>query len=151
MNTLQERIQTLSDADAQHVLNIFASNQPGYSDTLITKELIEALRNEPDLNSNEQINNGDLARSALLLLAEDPKHGDILNALVNGPPARQYEMTMAGTAAIIGGVLFVLGTHIEIKRDKKGQWSFTLIKKPTNPALLKNLMNKLLGFVDKPE
>ncbi len=145
MNTLQERIQTLSDADAQRILTVFANNQPDYSDKPISDELIEALRNESTLSSNEQTNTGDLSRSAVLLLADDPQHGDILNALVNGPPARQYGMLE--TAAIIGGVLFVLGTHVKIEY-KEGHWTFKFEKKPTNIELLKALMNKLSSFID---
>jgi len=40
----------------------------------------------------------------------------------------------------------VLGTHIKIERNAQGAWTVKVEKKPTDPKLLKLLMEKLLGF-----
>ena len=82
MTTLLHRIQTLSDADAQRILTTFARNQPGYSDSTLSPELTAALRHEPDLTATVA-STGDLARAALLLLADDPQHRPIIDAMTS--------------------------------------------------------------------
>ena len=143
MTTLPHRIQTLSDADAQRILTIFARNQPGYSDSTLGPELTAALRHEPDLTA-PATSTGDLARAALLLLADDPQHRPIIDAMTSQPPAQR--LGLVETAVVLGAVLFVLGTHIKIERNAQGAWTVKIEKKPTDPKLLKSLMEKLLGF-----
>jgi hypothetical protein len=143
MTTLLHRIETLSDADAQRILTIFARNQPGYSDSTLRPELTAALHHEPDLTATDA-SAGDLARAALLLLADDPQHRPIIDAMTSQPPAQHFGLME--TAVVIGVVLFVLGTHIKIERDAQGTWTVKVEKKPTDPKLLKSLMEKLLGF-----
>jgi hypothetical protein len=53
------------------------------------------------------------------------------------------------TAVVMGAVLFVLSTHIKIERNAQGAWTIKVEKKPTDPKLLKSLMEKLLGFAHK--
>jgi hypothetical protein len=146
MTTLLHRIQTLSDADAQRILTTFARNQPGYSDSTLSPELTTALRYEPDLTATAA-STGDLARAALLLLADDPQRRPIIDAMTSQPPAQR--LGLLETAAVIGAVLFVLGTHMKIERNAQGAWTVKVEKKPTDPKLLKLLMEKLLGFAHK--
>jgi hypothetical protein len=146
MTTLLHRIETLSDADAQRILIIFARNQPGYSDSTLSPELTTALRYEPDLTTTAA-STGDLARAALLLLADDPQHRPIIDAMTSQPPAQYFGLLE--TAVVMGAVLFVLGTHIKIERNARGAWTVKVEKKPTDSKLLKSLMEKLLGFARK--
>ena len=143
MATLLHRIQALSDTDAQRILTTFAKNQPGYSDSPLSPELTAALRHEPDLTATTA-SIGDLARAALLLLADDPQHRPIIDAMTSQPPAQR--LGLVETAAVMGAVLFVLGTHIKIERNAQGAWTVKVEKKPTDPKLLKSLMEKLLGL-----
>lgn len=143
MTALLHRIETLSDAEAQRILTTFARNQPGYSDSTLSPELTAALRHEPDLTATAA-SPGDLARATLLLLADDPQHRPIIDAMTIQPPAQRLGLVEA--AAVIGGVLFVLGTHIKIERNAEGAWTVKIEKKPTDPKLLKSLMEKLLGL-----
>ena len=89
MTTLLHRIPTLSEADAQHILTTFARNQPGYSDSTLSLELTTALRHEPDLTATAT-SAGDLARAALLLLADDPQQRPIIDAMTSQPPAQRF-------------------------------------------------------------
>jgi hypothetical protein len=146
MTAPSHRIQTLSDTNAQRILTIFARNQPGYSDSTLSPELTKALQHEPDLMATAA-SSGDLARAALLLLADDPQHRPMIDAMVSQPPVQRF--ALAETAAIMGAVLFVLGTHIKVERNAKGTWTFKVEKQPTDPTLLKALMEKLLGFARK--
>ena len=118
-------------------------NQPGYSDSTLSPALTAALRHEPDLTATTA-SIGDLARAALLLLADDPQHRPIIDAMTSQPPAQR--LGLVETAAVMGAVLFVLGTHIKIERNAQGTWTVKIEKKPTDPKLLKSLMEKLLGL-----
>lgn len=146
MTTRSHCIRTLSDTDAQRILTIFARNQPRYSDSTLSPELTTALEHEPDLTVTAA-SSGDLARAALLLLADDPQQRPRIDAMISQPPAQR--LGLAETTAIIGAVLFVLGTHIKVERNAKGTWTFKVEKQPTDPTLLKALMEKLLGFARK--
>jgi hypothetical protein len=79
-----------------------------------------------------------------LLLADDPQHRPIIDAMVSQPPAQR--LGLVETAVVMGAVLFVLGTYIKIERNAHGTWTVKVEKKPTDLKLLKSLMEKLLGF-----
>jgi hypothetical protein len=92
-----------------------------------------------------QIGEGDLARSALLLLASEPDYREGLAALMASPPPER----MLGpweTMALASAVLVVLQTHFKFERDKQGRWTVKLEKKPTNTKLLTAVIQKLLGM-----
>jgi hypothetical protein len=143
MTTLPQRIQILSDAHAQHVLTTFAKNQAGYHDAVLSPELVEALGYYQEPASTD-ISEGDLARATLLLLADDPQYRPIIDAMVSNPSTQQFGLVE--TTAIMGAVLFVLGIHVTVERDKVGKWQFKIEKKPTDTSLLTSLMQKLSGF-----
>jgi len=80
----------------------------------------------------------------LQLLAEDPEQRAAFTALIQGPAAKSFSpegLLLAGTAALIA-----LQSHLKIQRDKNGKWQFTFEAKPTPPALLKLLVEKLLAW-----
>lgn len=87
---------------------------------------------------------GDLARAALLLLADDPQQQPILTALIEGPAPTKFGVLE--TAAVVTAVLLVLQTHVKFERDKDGRWTLKIEKKPTDNSLLKLLVQKLLSF-----
>jgi hypothetical protein len=141
MTELQTRIQNLNDNDAQRILTVLASHQPNYRTSTFTPELTAALQNEPKLTETTA-DAGDLSRAALLLLADNPHYHPVIDAMTRNPGTQQY--AVLETAAIVSAVLFVLGTHVKVERDKKGNWSFKIEKQPTDTALLKALMGKLM-------
>jgi hypothetical protein len=145
MTGLQTRIQNLNDEDAQRILTTFAGHQPDYHAETPSAELTAALQNEPQLTTTTT-SAGDLARTALLL-ADDPAYRPVIDTMTRNPPAQQFGVVE--TAAVVGAVLFVLGTHVKVERDKQGKWTFKIEKKPTDNKLLKTLMEKLLGFEQK--
>lgn len=50
---------------------------------------------------------------------------------------------------MITGAIVVLQTHVRIKRDKKGKWSFLVEKKAASDGVLKAVVGKLAGIVNK--
>ena len=146
---IQDRISSLDDATARRVLATFARAQANPAETALTPELRQALREfapAPEAAA-AAASEGDLARAALILLADEPQYQPILTALIEGPaPAR---FGVLETAAVVSAILLVLQTHVKFERDKDGRWSIKIEKKPTDSSLLKPLVQKLLGVIEK--
>ncbi len=90
--SLQELIQSLDDTTARQVLATFARAQATPTETALTPELRQALREfAPDpATTAVSASEGDLARAALLLLADDPQQQPILAALIEGSAPTKF-------------------------------------------------------------
>ena len=145
---VQDCIASLDDATARRVLATFARAQANPAETALTPELHQALREfaaAPEAAASS-ISEGDLARAALLLLADEPQQQPMLAALIEGPAPTKFGVLE--TVAIVSAVLVVLQTHVKFERDKEGRWSVKIEKKPTDNSLLKPLVQKLLSFIE---
>jgi len=150
---MDDMIRGLDDSQAVRVLTTFARvrlRAGGVAETEWTPELDRALRQdfpaEADAGRAASVSEGDLARQALLLLADDPENRDALTALIEGPPPDKYEVVTAGTVALVAAMLVVLQTHVLFERDRDGKIHIKIEKKPTRDSLLKDLVQKLFGF-----
>lgn len=145
---IQDRIASLDDATARRVLATFARAQATPTETALTPELRQALREFAPSSevAAGSISEGDLTRAALMLIADDPQQQPILAALIEGPAPTKFGVLE--TVAIIGAVLVVLQTHVKFERDKEGRWTVRIEKKPTDNSLLKPLVQKLLSFME---
>jgi len=139
---LTDRLQSLDDATARRVLTTFARAQSPQPETQLTPALAQALREFAPEPAVGPVTEGDIARTALRLLADDPHHQPILTALINGPAPQK--MAVLETAGVIVAVLIALQTHLKFERDKDGRYSFKIEKKPTDTGLLKTLIQGLL-------
>jgi hypothetical protein len=121
-----------------------STNAPVTLSADIRQALASAFTTSPELTP---VSEGELARQALLVLAEDEGMREIIDTMaVNLPePSTQYDA--GATLAITTAVLFVLQTHFRIECDKKGRWSVMLEKKPTSEVLLKKLVQKFLAYI----
>ena len=146
--SMKDLIQSLDDATARRVLATFARAQATPAETALTPELRQALQEFAPAPETAAVsaNEGDLARAALLLLADDPQQQPMLTALIEGPAPTRFGVLE--TVAIISAVLVVLQTHVKFERDKEGRWSVKIEKKPTDNSLLKPLVQKLLSFIE---
>lgn len=141
--SMKDLIQSLDDATARRVLATFARAQANPAETALTPELRQALQEfapAPE-TAAVSINEGDLARAALLLLADDPQQQPMLAALIERPAPTKFGVLE--TAAVVTAVLLVLQTHVKFERDKDGRWTLKIEKKPTDNSLLKSLVQKL--------
>ena len=111
--------------------------EPGLAHTLAQKFQLE--------RGTVLVSEGELARQALLVLAEDPETRKRIEAMAAGAAgsAQKYDF---GTIGLTAAVLIVLQTHVRFERDSNGTWSLKLEKKPTSDTLLKNLVQKLITF-----
>ena len=143
--SVKDLIQSLDDATARRVLATFARAQANPTETALTPELRQALREfatSPEIAA-VSASEGDLARAALLLLADDPQWQSILIALIDGPAPAQFGPIK--NAAVITAVLLVLQLYVKFEYDKDGRWSIEIVKEPTDKALLMPLVQKLLS------
>jgi hypothetical protein len=146
---LEDQILALDAAKAETLLQTFSSAQNSASTPL---QLDSALRGELEaafeLDSSREVTatKGDLARAALILLAQHSDHREGISALVAASPPRQF-VPVIEAAVLVPAVLIVLQTHIKFERDLDGRWSLKMEKKPTDNALLKDLVKKLLSFI----
>lgn len=103
-HSLQEPIQSLDDATARRVLATFARAQANPAETALTPELRQALREFATSLETAAVSasEGDLARAALLLLADDPQQQSIITALIDGPAPAQFGPVK--NAAVIAAV-----------------------------------------------
>jgi len=90
---------------------------------------------------------GDLARHALLLMADDPAYAQPISLLIKGPSSERFDLgTVTGPFLIIAS-LFALQSTIHIARDKQGRWTFEFTKKPTNDSVITPLIRKLVELI----
>lgn len=86
----------------------------------------------------------------MIVLAEDEAERPALEAFLRNPsaaPSRMVLLEAAGMTAIIIAALIALQTRVTIRRDPKGNLSWTIDKKPTEVPLLKPLVAKLTALL----
>ena len=118
---VKDLIQSLDDAAARRVLDSITRAQTASAETALTPELRQALREfatGPEVAA-VPAGDGDLARAALLLLADDPQQQPILTTLIEGSAPTKFGVLE--TAAVVTAVLLVLQTHVRFERDKDGR------------------------------
>jgi hypothetical protein len=132
-------IDQLDDARAIKILTNLADVHLDTSaaqkpDAAFASELAAAFDTSP---AAERPSDGELARTALQFLAQDPQFGEIVRDMASqDTPKRLDFTTVAITSAAI---IFALQTHIKIGY-KDGKWQFHLEKKPTSENLLTKLV-----------
>ncbi len=107
-----------------------------------------ALENTFELpESSDTPTQGELARQALLLLAEDPAYQEPLSALISGPPPVSFGVDPVTLTAVITAAIVVLQTRVKIEKDKDGNWTVLTDRKAASNSLLKALVQKLLALM----
>ena len=152
MRNTREQIESLDAEEACRILATVARAQA-------TRETVETTWTQPIADAvagtfgtaapaGPPARAGDLARAALLVLAEDPRHGDAVRTLVSGPEARSFVL---GEIAVVTAALVVLQTRVKFSRDKDGKFTLLVEKAAASDGLLKALAEKLLSFAsDRP-
>jgi len=141
-------IETLEDEPACAILTRIARSAPHSQAEPVSwsGDLRRALANTfPPSPRHAVVSEGELARQALLVLAQDPGMRQAIQEMAVNPPPAQYDAGL--TIALTTAVLFVLQSHVRFERDKQGRWSVTFEKKPTSDTLLMGLVQKLLAYI----
>ncbi len=145
---MQELIKGLDDATAVRVLQTFSAAQSrrGNYEMQLSEELRQGLVDELDGSElPDAVNEGDLAREALLVLASDQDNHGPLTALIESSSPEKF--LDAETIAIGVAALVALQTHVKFERTKEGKIHFKLERKP----LPTELIAKLISFFSPSE
>ena len=111
-------------------------------------ETAKGLREAFDVSqSGGPVSGGEVARAALLVLAEESETRQAIETMARHMPASRQAFIDPGTVALTAALLVVLQSHIELKRDADGKWSFSYIKKEAPVELLKPLVEKLVAWL----
>jgi hypothetical protein len=147
MNALSTRIQSLDDAQAEQVLQSVARYRLGSKQAEEIRpdgELRNALANEAMPEAT--VSSGELARTSLLLLAEEEELRGPIESLIDNPPAQSFDPSL-GVFTVGMATLVILQTDIKFERKENGKWSISVKKKPLNADLLKAVIAKLGGWL----
>ncbi len=145
---MQDLIENLDDVTAIRVLQAYsgARSRNAEYETQWSRELQQGLEEALELSDvPDAVSDGDLAREALLLLANDQANREPLTALIQSPPTEKYldsETVAIGVAALVA-----LQTYVKFERTKEGKIHFKLERKPL-PA---ELIGKLISFFSHNE
>jgi len=141
-------IRKLDDVSAQRILSVIARSRTSMVAGKVdwTADLRLALASEFDAGpAATPVSEGELARQALLVLAEDPDTRNAIETMADQPQSLQ-KFDLGASIALTAAVLMVLQTHVHFERGTDGKWSLKVEKKPTSEALLKGLVQKLLSY-----
>lgn len=90
---------------------------------------------------------GEIARQALLLLAQEPDKAGPILAMIRNPAPRQFAVDPVSGTLLVTFALFALQSHIEFSRDKQGKWEFKFKKAPTKSNVVGPLIKKLVALI----
>jgi hypothetical protein len=146
---MTDTIRNLDDLAAQRILAVIARSRTrtGGEDIPWNSNLRQALAAEFQVEqAAASVSEGELARQALLVLAEDPETRSAIETMAAAAEENPQKFDFGATIGITAAVLFVLQTHVKFERRPDGKWSLQLEKKPTSDALLKGLVQKLISY-----
>jgi hypothetical protein len=144
----------IDDDHAIHILKVIADGRlknPSDELLLFDLDVQAALAKAFGKSSQSETSRGELARSALDLLTEDPAFAEPIHLMAMQPisVATRHRYLDVSTIAITTAVLLVLQTRIKFKLDDNGKWSVEIHKKAASDAILKLVVQRLLATVDK--
>ena len=149
---MQDQIAELTDDEAVGLLTVIARGHAGVGAGFVTEgsaELAAVLKEGLGVvpGAGATPSDGEAARAALAMLAEDGRFADALGGLVRGPRPEKMEVGVVGGTLLIAGVLLALQTHVKIERDAAGRWTVKVEKKATSDKLLGPLVKKLTALL----
>jgi hypothetical protein len=145
---MDETIANFDDTTAIRVLDTIAKHTPlpDEAPPQLDADLKSALEETTGITpAAGQVSDGDMARQALMLLAEDPKTRRRIIQVAENPPRGFIEPALA--IALTGGLIMVLKTKFDLKRNEEGRWTFSATSAPLDKDLLKDFVSKLLSWI----
>ncbi|MCP4349777.1 MAG: hypothetical protein GY795_30215 [Desulfobacterales bacterium] len=147
---INNQIKELDDQTAVSILSIIAQSRIRSGDCVTQSDsgIQSALKNAFELPASPDIpTQGELARDALLLLADDPAYNKQLSAMINGPQTKSFGTDPVTIAAVITAAIVVLQTRVKIEKDKDGKWTVLIDRKAASTSLVKTVVEKLVALM----
>jgi len=147
---MESEIRELDDVTAVRILAAIAKHGPAQSggELELTADLKDALARQLGVRpQGEPVSDGEIAREALVLLAQDRTLGPNVAAMAANPEPMRMAWDPLTAIALSAAVVMVLKTHFEIKRDAQGRWTIHVKSPALDKGLLKGFVEKLLGWI----
>ena len=145
-------IQNLDDITAREIIGAIARSRATLFKVPVTwspdlRQAFVAFSRDSQLSPDATpISEGELARQALLVLAEDLETHKAIETMAAGWKDQRQKFDLGATLGITAAVLIVLQTNIRFERTSDGKWNLKIEKNATSDALLKGLIQKLISF-----
>lgn len=144
---LGHRLSQLTDADAIDLLRRIAEGQREAASSPAASDLLAAAAPLAAGDAAPLPSDGEAARLALALLAEESRYASILEAMLSNPPPRHFAIDPVTGSLLAAGLLIALQTHVEFIRNPDKTWSLKIIKKPSSNSLLAQMIKKLAALM----
>jgi hypothetical protein len=148
---MDDYISALDDGASTRILeSISRAHGEGRSgESELSEGLREAMREEFGIQPGPNpVSDGDVARAALQVLAQNDDFEEIITTMAKNPPPEKLGIPVT-ELALLTAVVFVLKSEFEIKRDKSGRYSFLFRSKPLDKAILKEFITQVLNWLPK--
>ena len=158
VKSLEEQIDSLDAQTACVLLRAIATRhiEQDESQLEFTDDIRDALIKETGaVNTKRGVSDGDVARHALLLLCQDPRYREEIQALLdsqsvpaNGPKSvPQFELNTISAVGLLTAVVFVLKTSFALTVRNGGKWRLRVESKSVDMKFLKNFIEMLAGWM----
>ena len=155
---MKELINSLSDQAAVQILATIAKHHPQGEPTesLDLTELTQTLPETADAQPvDTAVSDGEMARAALLILAQDEELQGIIKTLAEAAQGqgevtgdyRTFAVDPVVGAGIATAIIFVLKTSGKIERDENGKLKWHVAWESLDKSLLKQFVDKLLTWI----
>ena len=117
-----------------HTLHALAISDPDYAAFASQHPELRQISLTPAVET-------ELARETLSLLEQMPDRAEQLRRL--GSPGREPAAAGMVSIPVLLTVVFLLRTHLRIKRSPGGQWELLVEQKPADTALIKQVLTRI--------
>lgn len=156
---MTEFINTLDDQSALRILTTIAkghSDDPA-ADSKLAPEMASAMKAELGITGTvDRISDGEIARSALAVLAQDPEFADQIKFMAEHKVTERFGIEPVTGVVLAGALVMVLRTGFEFKRNEDGRWSIKIKSAAAQSELIDKFASKVLSWLpsgpfDKPK
>jgi hypothetical protein len=148
---MADLISFLDDSTATRILESISRAHGGgpSGESELSEALREAMREESGVQPTPNpVSDGDVARAALQVLAQNDDFEKIIKTMAKNPPPEKLGIPVT-ELALLTAVVFVLKSEFEIKRDKSGRYSFLFRSKPLDKSILKEFITQVSNWLPK--
>ncbi len=147
-------IQSLSDEEAARILGAVCRNifDSGCKPVNPNAGMLEALSSQFSVSGTATVpSKGQLARQALLLLAEEPQYEEPIRSMASNPhwADASFAVDPVMITSVLTAAVVVLQTRLKITRDPQGRWTVEIDKQAASENLIKDFVKSIVGFWKK--